>query len=225
MEVYRTEEEQLEALKRWWQENGKSLLIGIVLALAAVYGYKAWQNYQQTQGETASNLYFDMMDALTLNEENPQEATSATLEHLIGQLKTEHEGSTYAIYAALVAAKQAVAAGDLPKAQAELQWALDKSDKGSSLQLITQLRLARVIFAQGGDENGQRALALLDGAQAGSHAASYAEFKGDVLVSLGRLDEARTAYRLALTENEAVGVARPLVQIKLDDLAADGENQ
>ena len=38
MAELRTEEEQLEAIKRWWKENGTSLLAGAVLAAAGVFG-------------------------------------------------------------------------------------------------------------------------------------------------------------------------------------------
>jgi predicted negative regulator of RcsB-dependent stress response len=36
-----TEEEQLAAIKDWWQRNGKPLLTGGVLALAGVFGWQA----------------------------------------------------------------------------------------------------------------------------------------------------------------------------------------
>ena len=36
MEAYRTEEEQVEALQRWWDENGRSTILAVVVALAAL---------------------------------------------------------------------------------------------------------------------------------------------------------------------------------------------
>ena len=219
MDVYRTEEEQIEALKRWWQENGKSLLIGIVLALVAVYGYKGWESHKKSEGEAASNIYFDLMDAVSIAEQNADEANTATINHLAAQLKADYASSTYAIYAALIAAKQAATKDDLASAEQELQWALDKTKAGSSLYLITQLRLARVIFAQGGEENAKRALALLEGPASAAHSASYEEAKGDIYVSMGRLEEARSAYKKALAEVENSATQRPLLEIKLNDLA------
>jgi predicted negative regulator of RcsB-dependent stress response len=38
----RTEEEQVEALKGWWTENGKSLLFMVAIALSAVFAWKTW---------------------------------------------------------------------------------------------------------------------------------------------------------------------------------------
>lgn len=224
MDVYRTEEEQVEALKRWWQENGKSILIGIVLALTAVYGYKGWENHRQTQGEAASNLYFDLLDAVAVSEESDDEVNRSTIAHLTNQIKTEHEGSNYAVYAALLSAKQAVAAKDLVLAEQELQWALERSDADSSLHLITRLRLARVVFAQDAENSAQRALGLIETTEAGSHTASYEEVKGDFYLSMERIEDARQAYSKALAEVEAGGGQRPLLTIKLNDLAQDGES-
>jgi len=33
-----TEEEQIEAFKRWWNENGRSVVVGIVLAVVGYFG-------------------------------------------------------------------------------------------------------------------------------------------------------------------------------------------
>ncbi len=33
MELYDTEEEQVQAIKEWWKENGKAVIIGAVLGL------------------------------------------------------------------------------------------------------------------------------------------------------------------------------------------------
>ena len=42
MAELRTEEEQLEAIKRWWKENGTSLIAGVAIAAAGVFGWNAW---------------------------------------------------------------------------------------------------------------------------------------------------------------------------------------
>ena len=44
MAELRSEEEQLDAIKRWWKSNGTSLIIGVVVAAAGVFAWKAWQN-------------------------------------------------------------------------------------------------------------------------------------------------------------------------------------
>ncbi len=218
---YRTEEEQVEALKKWWQENGKSVLIGIGLALALIYGWKAWQGHQRQVSETVSTIYFDLVDAVQVAQENSEQANQATINHLVDKLKAEHADSIYALYASLLAAKQAVAKNDLDAAEKQLQWVVDRSEAASSLHIIARLRLARVIYAQG---NTEQALALTESIQAGAYTAVYQEFLGDLYLNQGRIEEARSAYRSALAETEKVGTNNPLLTIKLNDLAQDGES-
>ena len=56
MSTYQTDEEQVEAIKRWWKENGKSVIGGIVLRFAVIGGWQGWQGYQRNQGEAASMI-------------------------------------------------------------------------------------------------------------------------------------------------------------------------
>jgi predicted negative regulator of RcsB-dependent stress response len=219
---YRTEEEQLEALKRWWQENGKAIVIGIVLAAAAVFGWKAWQDHTRNVGEAASDAYFDLLDAVALSEQSPTAANKATATHLIKQLKSDYESSTYAQYAGLLAAKQAVLDNDLPLAEKELEWVLTQGDDKRVVNKLAKLRLARVIAAQPGDDNARRALALIENTEAGGFSASYEEVKGDIYLRLNRLDDARKAYAIAISEVERSGLANPVLTMKLEDLAVAG---
>ena len=41
-----TEEEQVEQLKKWWKENGLSIVGGVVVGLALVFGWRSWQHHQ-----------------------------------------------------------------------------------------------------------------------------------------------------------------------------------
>ena len=57
MAEMKTEEEQVEALKRWWQANGKSLILTIAVTVGGVLSWNAYQDQQVSQAETAS-VYF-----------------------------------------------------------------------------------------------------------------------------------------------------------------------
>ena len=222
MDVYTTEEEQLEALKRWWKENGKSIIVGIVLAIAAVFGWRAWQSYQYARGEVTSGLYSHLVEAVLVSENKADDESLATVEHLAGRLKTEFDSSIYARYAALLLAKQAVEKNELEMAQQELQWALDRTDPKDSLRTIVELRMARLFLAKGGEGDARKALTLLETGEGSAYEASREEIRGDLYLSLGQLDEARQAYTNALTEVERMGANKPLLQMKLDDLAQGG---
>ncbi|MEH6357481.1 MAG: tetratricopeptide repeat protein [Pseudomonadales bacterium] len=219
METYRTEEEQLAALKRWWKKNGTSILVGIALAVAAVFGWQSWQENQRLAGEEASELYFTLLEAVTLNDS----AQTSTVMHLVEQLQNDHDSRTYAQYAALLAAKQALLSSDLELAEEQLNWAVDKAEQGGSLHNVATLRLARVIAAKGGDDNLVSALALIEDVDSGSYTASFEEVKGDLYLRLGRENEARNAYQAAADVLKTSNGDTLLIDMKLNDLAVAGE--
>ena len=216
MAELRTEEEQIQALKSWWDENGKSLFLGVAVALAAVLGWKGWQSQQAAQAENASVLYQNLLDAV-VGALGPQldDAKLATANHLNGQLKDEYEGSAYANYAAMIMARVAVDQKDLDKAVAELDYVL-ANQPTESMFILATLRKARIVASQG---NVDQALNLVNGAPVGGYKATIEELKGDLYLSQGNTDAARKAYQQA-SESAAAG-SRPLLDMKLNNLAAE----
>jgi len=211
-----TEEEQLEALKRWWNENGKATLVGVVLAVGGYFGWQGWQDHQRSQAESASLIYQNLVEAtITTAGESLAEDKRATAAHLAGQLKSDYRGSQYAQNAALFMAKLAVEANELDKAVEELNWVLDQNPS-QGIELLTRLRLARVQASQGAYD---KALAILAAAEPETFAAAFAEVRGDIYLAQGKTSEARGAYQLALNSLlEQQANRRLLLQMKLDDL-------
>ena len=211
----RTEEEDLAMIREWWQRNGKPLMTGCVLALVLVFGWKGWQNYQTDQAQNASMLYQQLLNSMMDSNGQPDLAQVASV---AGNLQQEFPGTPYAQYGSLFMAKLAVEAGKLEEAQIQLQGVLDKP-ADATLEELARQRLARVQAAMGKVEE---ALKLLEGKVDPAFQAGREELKGDLLVQLGRTDDARVAYeqaKLALSSEAAVGG----VQMKLDDLAKKDE--
>ncbi|MEM1404089.1 MAG: tetratricopeptide repeat protein [Pseudomonadota bacterium] len=212
MDSYRTEDEQVEALKRWWKENGQSTVIGIVLALGLGFGWQAWQRNEQVTAENASTLYQQMLQALATQDERGADAGRA----LALQLKDEYRGTAYAQFASLHLARLAVLEGQEPEAEKELRWVLSMADAGSELHQVAQLRLARVLAAQGQADS---ALALLENAET-DFVASYAMARGDILLGDGREDDALAAYESAVASLDADSPIPQTLQDKLQYLTA-----
>lgn len=209
--VSRTEEEELAVIKEWWQRNGKPLLTGSALALVVVFGWQGWQKYQANQAQGASLVYQQLLET-ALNPSGAPDA--AKVAELAGRLKSDFGGSHYAQYGSLFVAKVAVESGKLDDAAAELQAILDQPADDVLAELARQ-RLARVLAAQ---EKTEAALELLDADVDWAYLASREELKGDLLLRLGRSDDAHAAYmkaKAALAEEAAVGG----LQMKLDNLA------
>ena len=94
MAELRTEEEQVQAIKDWWKNNGSSLLIGIGAALAIVFGWQAWQNHQAQQRAEAANQFANLLNAFS----SADEESADTVGFVAETLRDEHGDSAYAIY-------------------------------------------------------------------------------------------------------------------------------
>nr|WP_152956771.1 tetratricopeptide repeat protein [Pseudomonas sp. MN1F] len=201
----------MAGVKDWWNRNGKPLLTGALLAGVVVMGWNTWHKYQNNQSQGASQLYQALLET-SLTPNGQPDATKVA--ELAGKLKSEFGGTAYAQYGSLFVAKVAVESGKLDDAAAELKSVLDKP-ADVTLGEISRQRLARVLAAQ---NKAEEALKLLDGDADKAFLASREELKGDLLVQLGRGDDAHSAYekaKAALSDEAAVGG----LQLKLDDLA------
>ena len=177
MAELRTEEEQVQVLKNWWDENGKSLLLGVAVALAAVFGWKGWQQQQAVESENASVLYQNLLDA-TVSALGPQgdQAQYKIAESLAEQLKNDYDSSAYAKFAATIMARVAVDNDQLDKALTELNWVLENQPT-VSMYVLTSLRKARILVAKGELD---QALAIVKELPVSGYEVSIAELKGDI---------------------------------------------
>lgn len=208
MDEYLSDKEQAERLKKWWLDNYRSILAGIVIALIIIGGWRYWQHRVQTRAVAASALFNKMNDALVAN--NGAEAL-----RLKDQLTGEYSDTPYAAQAALAIARYDIENSKPDDSMDMLNWAIQHS-KDQNLVLLAKLRLARLKLAVG---DAQAALATLNVADAGGYAALYDDVSGDAYVKLGETNKARAAYQQALAKwTDAMG-DKSLIQMKLNDLA------
>lgn len=213
--TYQTEEEQVERIKEMWRSHGVPLLTGAVLALAGVFGWNTWTNHQETQAANASALYQTMLESVLGQEEDNVESRTRAAE-LAQRLRDEYPRSRYSRYAGLMQARLAVEAEDFPTAERLLKEVVDNAGD-EALKEVARQRLARVMGQQ---ERAEEALVLFDSDVSGQLLAGREEVRGDLLLVLGRTEEAREAYQSAL---RAIPdrQARPQLQLKIDDLAEE----
>ena len=204
MKVYQTEEEQVEAIKKWWKENGLSVVAGLVIGLGAVFGWQAWNSYHDRVGKEASVAFYQLLNAVD-NKHAELAGKQAEL------LRKDYGSTSYAVLAAMAEARLKVEAGDSAAARTQLEWAMQNSSD-ESLKTLTRLNLGRLKLNDG-DLDGAGQLATVE---TGGFAGEFAELRGDIAVAKKQLSAAREAYTQAL----ALNVGNPdLVQMKLDDLA------
>lgn len=206
MDVYKTDEEQGEALKSWLRENGLSLATGVLLGLAALFGIKAWTEYGDRRAEAASNLYTQLVAAAGAGQ--AEDATRAYDE----MIKT-FSGSEYAVLSALQMAKVQVEKDDLAGARGQLQWAYEHAED-EGIKHSVRLRLARVLLGGGDVDAAEQLIASVD---APGYAALYEELRGDVARTRGDLEAAHAAYERALAAMPERLPGRALIEAKRDD--------
>ncbi len=182
MEQY-TDDERVEDLKKWWQENGVSIIVGIALGVAAIFGWRYWVSHRDAQANQASLAYDAFIEAV----EKPD--TDQARQRGQGLL-ADFPNSAYAALATLRLAKLAVDNGDQATAIQQLQWVIDHA-KLAELQDIARLRLARVFFAAGQLTEAEKLLARVNTA---SLTAEREELRGDLALAGNDPAKARTAY-------------------------------
>jgi predicted negative regulator of RcsB-dependent stress response len=199
------EQEKLEALKGWWKEHGRLVLVAITAAALAFAGVNGWRWYQRTQTLEAGQAYAALARAAGAGD-------AKALREAGGALTERYGGTLYASMGALVAAHFHFERGELKSAKAQLQWVLEHSS-AEDFRDLARLRLAAVLLDEKAHDE---ALKLLEETPLEAYAAQYAALRGDVLVAQNRPQEARAAYQVAL--DKASGAFRDSVQLRLDAL-------
>jgi predicted negative regulator of RcsB-dependent stress response len=207
VEIYESEQDQVEALKKWWKENGRSVIAGLAIGLGGVVGWKSWVSYHETRAVKGSTSYEQLVELVSTNQ-------AAAAEQHGKRLTEEFPSSTYASLGALLLAKVDLKQGKGEEAKQHLRWVMDQADF-PELRQVAQLRLARLLLA---DAAFDEALSLVSGEATTGFEAAYQEARGDILVAKGDLEGARTAFTQALASLAATSANRQLVQMKLDNL-------
>jgi predicted negative regulator of RcsB-dependent stress response len=204
-----TAEQELEALKNWWQENGRTLAAGVAIGLGGVFGWTWWQDHLRSQAEEASQIYQRLIEDAAAERHDTVRAQAA-------EIIQSYPKSGYATFAVLLAAKSAFAENDFEEAKRQLQWVIDNSDNASFKELA-RLRLARILIDE---DRLDDAASVVESVEQEAFRASAEEIRGDIQVIQGNTDGAREAYLQALSGAAISGPTRARVQMKLDDLGS-----
>lgn len=206
LDVYSTEEQQIEAIKRWWHEYGKAIILGSAIGLAGLFGWRYYQSHQ-VETRSAGAEAFEQVSRSLATRGSAAFDSAATF-------VAENQGNNYGELAAMLLAAEAVKANDLELAKTQLEQAL----AGTTDELLSNtiaLRLARVLIAT---EEFSAAQGRLDAVNGAAFAAQKAEVQGDLYLAQNQPEQARSAYEQA---RSAGGVGEnPALTLKLDNLAA-----
>jgi predicted negative regulator of RcsB-dependent stress response len=210
MDIYASDEEKAEEIKRWWRENGKTVIIAVLFGFSLIFAARAWMSYQHNQVVQASLVYQQVMSSLA---ENDQEQAATATDGLL----TEYPNSIYSVLSAL---QMASVVEDQQQVNQYLQWVMQNAELDAHKSLA-RLRLARVEATQG---EADKALALISAQQSAAYASLFAELEGDVYQKQGDNTAALAAYQRAIETIELGDSRQTLLQLKLDDVAVANES-
>jgi len=182
------EQEQLDALKTWWNAYGNKVTTALLVIVLAVVSFKGWAYYQHKQSTEASAKYEDLIKLDPKATKEIQVISADLMEH--------YASTPYAGRAALTVAISNLTINDTKSAKAQFDWAA-KNAKETQIQAIANLQLAGVQFEEKNYEEALKTLAIKHDE---GFDALYADMRGDILLAQNKRDEARAAYQEALSK-------------------------
>ena len=198
------EEQEINQLKDWWKENGKTIIVAFILGVGGMFGGRYWQAHQAEQIAQASTQY----DALIYSAQQDEQAKKANIEQFV----QANSKTAYAVFALLDEAKKATEKQDFAAAEVNLNQALTQS-QDEVLTSIVALRLSSVQFQLGQLDN---ALTTLNQVKGESFNARKAILTGDIQVSKGDKVSAKNSFEQA--QQSGSQLEQQMAKMKLNNL-------
>lgn len=198
------EEQEINQLKDWWKENGKTIIVAFILGVGGMFGWRYWQAHQAEQIAQASAQY----DALIYSAQQDEQAKKANIEQFV----QANSKTAYAVFALLDEAKKATEKQDFAAAEANLNQALTQS-QDEVLTSIVALRLSAVQFQLGQLDN---ALTTLNQVKGESFNARKSILTGDIQVAKGDKVAAKNSFQQA--QQSGSQLEQQMAKMKLNNL-------
>ena len=198
------EEQEINQLKDWWKENGKTIIVAFILGVGGMFGWRYWQAHQAEQIAQASAQY----DALIYSAQQDEQAKKANIEQFV----QANSKTTYAVFALLDEAKKATEKQNFAAAEVNLNQALTQS-QDEVLTSIVALRLSAVQFQLGQLDN---ALTTLNQVKGESFNARKAILTGDIQVAKGDKVAAKNSFEQA--QQNGSQLEQQMAKMKLNNL-------
>ena len=198
------EEQEINQLKDWWKENGKTIIVAFILGVGGMFGWRYWQAHQAEQIAQASAQY----DALIYSAQQDEQAKKANIEQFV----QANSKTAYAVFALLDEAKKATEKQDFVAAEVNLNQALTQS-QDEVLTSFVALRLSAVQFQLGQLDN---ALTTLNQVKGESFNARKALLTGDIQVAKGDKVAAKNSFEQA--QQSGSQLEQQMAKMKLNNL-------
>lgn len=205
METYNNENDQVDALKRFFAENGKALAVGVILGIGALVGWRYWSSHQQDTARDSSLAYENAISAL--KSDKPEALDSA-------QKFAADSKNAYGAFASLELAQRFVEKNDLQSAEKQLQQGLAAAPD-DNLKSVINMRLARVQLQL---KNPDAALKTLEGIKGEGWTAIVADLRGEILLDKGDKQGARAAWEAGVKSDTSPALSE-MMRMKINNLS------
>lgn len=209
MAQYETEEQQVEAIKEFWKENGKAIILGAIIGFGGIFGWDYYKDHKQEQLAQASQQYAEAVDSIVAGSDDQSQFVEKA-----EALKGEFKESSYASLAALKLAEIEVSKENLDAAAEQLRWVVDQGNK--TFVPVAEVRLARILLAQ---EKYDAAISQADSITAESYKASALLVKGEALLAKGDTEAAKNAFIEARDASDTA--PHPLLALRLSEFGIE----
>jgi len=205
VEIYENENDQVDAIKRFFAENGKALAVGVILGVGALVGWRYWNSHQTESARSASLAYQTVVSSLSAGKAEDLSAAE--------KFAADNK-NTYGALASMELAQQFVDQNQLEKAAAQLQQGL-AATSDENLKAVITLRLARVQVQL---KQADTALKTLESVKGEGWAAIVADLRGEALLSKGDKQGARSAWEAGVKSNASPALSE-MMQMKINNLS------
>lgn len=212
---YETDEEKVEAIKKWWKENGVSVIAGAAIGLGSIFAWRMWVDHRDHVAGQASAAFEQLLIHATAANQ-PETVPPEAIVKQADLLQDQFGSTPYAAFGKLVAARALYLAGDAVAAMNALREALAHAPD-PAIARVAALRLARIQVAEGQLEEARATLVAYDDSPA--FAGDFAAIRGDIAAAQGATEAARAAYEQALEQRSGLS---QWIRLKLDNLPAAG---
>ena len=204
------EQEQLDQIKAFWKQYGNLITATLIVVFGVLAAYNGWQYWQRSQATQAASLFDEVERAVLAGD-------TSKVERTVADMRDKFSRTTLAQQANLLAAKHFQEKNNAASAKASLNWVLSNSSD-EAYQTLAKLRLAGLQYEEKAYDEATK---TISGSFPAEFAALVSDRRGDILMAMGKRDDAKIEFEKAYKGLDERTAYRKLVEVKLNALGAD----
>ncbi|MGP1960102.1 MAG: YfgM family protein [Arsenophonus sp. NC-TX2-MAG3] len=204
MKIYTTENEQIDAIKCFFINNAKALIIWLAVGVSAIITWNYWQSYQINNLQKSAQIFEQISSQL---QTGSKQALAS------GKQFANKTNNIYGVLTNIQLAKIAVEKSDIIGAEKALLNALDKA-KLDNLKDLINIRLARVQLDLNKTD---QALITLTQVHDKGWSMIVEDIRGNILLKKGDISGARAAYSKGIESNGSE-IMKAILKIKINSI-------